>query len=83
MAPGVSIWPSHRRLRRGRCFADTDRMMSLPRPVERSGDFDCAIAWTMSASTSGRPQRRDELVAALACRWRCAMGIPAAGRADL
>lgn len=25
-------------LRRGRCFAETDRMMSLPRPVLR-GDF--------------------------------------------
>ena len=40
--------------RRGRCFADTDRMMSFPRPVAGSGIFARAIAAATIASISGR-----------------------------
>ena len=40
--------------RRGRCFFDTERMMSRPRPVVGRGVFDRAMASATSASTSGR-----------------------------
>jgi hypothetical protein len=40
-------------LRRGRCLADTDRMISLPRPLAGSGVFARAMAAAMSASISG------------------------------
>ena len=41
-------------LRRGRCFAETDWMMSLRRPVAGRGVLARAIAAARSASTSGR-----------------------------
>src|SRR5438876_459648 len=45
--------PSHL-VRRGRCLADTERIMSLARPLAGSGVFARATAAAMSASTSGR-----------------------------
>jgi hypothetical protein len=41
-------------LRRGRCFAETERMMSFPRPLVGRGFLARAIAAATSASTSGR-----------------------------
>jgi hypothetical protein len=37
--------------RRGRCFAETERTMSRPRPVVGRGVFACLIAAATSAST--------------------------------
>src|SRR5438445_896056 len=42
------------RFRLGRCFAETARMMSFPRPAVGKGALACATAAVMSASTSAR-----------------------------
>src|SRR6185436_20977999 len=54
--PAVPSYPQHVQpfFRRGRCFADTARMMSWPRPPAGSGALDWATAAFITACTAGR-----------------------------